>query len=748
MTWSGYSEKGTGSQERGPGSFALQIPGVPAAQSSYHPTAVRMDQPRATPTPSTSVGIPDGRPDPTLQALLQLGQKHLQKDIDRRNEQAFIEGMVKAASGQALTEIVDSQPWYSKIFGPSGVVEGARAYTSTAAVSKWVTEQQNQMGELRKRPPGEIPGYLMGTMESFLTGDEQTDTMIRAEFVKQVPGLIKDHTKNHYIYLQETAAEARRGAFEAHANMVQGIYAGSNGDRTAEELAQAEQGLLSIFTPTPGQNLGSFYKDLSATLVNQAQAGNFHVLRVLDEAGMVSKLPQAVQTDIATALASNAPKQLAKVTRELAPEIAELNRRIALGDFEKPEDVAAALDELNDRASGITGVPRKYGELFGPDKYPAGMYRNEEARLRADVKQQEAAAAAVAGAVLTNDAGTGILDNWDKQTSAFQTGLQAYALTHVAGLKQKDIDDAVNRKLLALPAQQRASFLSAFPNDTFEAGKQILAAQWAETDRDDAQWEKVGGTWESLYQTYVGMSDTAKGRYLSKDQRDTLAAYHAARNAGRNAETAFYQRRGVLADMRNRIGEKPKGEDEAAVRAFVDDQLTSFWTRPLGGTNIPENERGIVEALLASETKRANSVRLDAEGRVAEAYGSLQRQGLLDVSSGRLILNLDGPGALKRPLTGEPGIPNAADLVFRTLNTLVDEQVERLGGDTSNRIVYRVPGDATQPIVYQIVTFDKDGKERVGMVSSLEVRDRLGKPPAKAPIQSPFPSFVPPNLKQ
>ena len=184
MTWTGYSEHGRGSQERGPSTYTADPGSSPQARSADVGQAVRMQRPSSTPAPTINVGASSGRPDPTLSAMLQLGQEVLQKEIERRREQAFLEGMVQAASGQALTEIVGNQPWYSRIFGPSAAVEGARAYSAQAAVARWVAEQQNNMGELRAMSPDAIPSRLMESMDSFMTGDAQTDSMIRAEFAK------------------------------------------------------------------------------------------------------------------------------------------------------------------------------------------------------------------------------------------------------------------------------------------------------------------------------------------------------------------------------------------------------------------------------------------------------------------------------------------------------------------------------------------------------------------------------------
>ena len=721
MTWTGYSEQGRGSQERGPSTYTAEPGASPQARSADAGQQVRMQRPTSTPAPTINVGMPSGRPDPTLSAMLQLGQEALQKDIERRREEAFLTGMVQAASGQALTEIVANQPWYSRIFGPSAAVEGARAYSSQAAVARWVAEQQNNMNELRALSPDEIPGRLMENMDSFMTGDSQTDTMIRAEFAKQLPGLIREHTKQHYLYNQELAAGARREAFEATANLVQNLYANSLGDMTDADYQAAEQQLLAIVTPPPGVTLEAHYREVGQTLVAQARAGHFHPIRVLDELGVIQQLPQEIQNQIVAGLSARAPKALSEASASMTEEIVEFNRRVAEGRFDTDEDVFAEMRRLNDKAAGLSGVPQGIAQLFGPDRFPQAALNAANNRMRGAASAQREAETATRLATLTNEEGTGVLDRWRDAGRVMSVTLAQ--IESWTGATAAEINRAANSMILSLDPIERGQFLNAFANNTFDAGKDILRSMYAEATGPNATWERNGAAWTNLVTTFNQMSPDTRGRYLPAATIRKLEAYESALASGRNPEIAFTELNTIVANLQERIPADPRGENQEAVRTLVDSKFRTFG-QFLTGTRMPETERGDLEALVLAELGRQQSLLPDPEGRAEQAFGSLVGQGVVDLNGGRLILNANPEQARQRPVTSLPGIPNAPDLVYRTLHEEVAKVARAMGGDPGSVRVIRMPDSGSGPIVWQVQTF-KDGQVIDGQFTSDQLRERL-----------------------
>ena len=132
--WSGYSEKGQGSEERGPGTFTFAPPATPQAQGSNAVMAKAGYQ-----TVQSVGGLTQYNEggDKTAAAIFGFAETLLKPVAAEVAERKFLEGVQRAASGEALTQIVNGQPWYSKIFGPSSAVEGARQYSLDAQAAKF-----------------------------------------------------------------------------------------------------------------------------------------------------------------------------------------------------------------------------------------------------------------------------------------------------------------------------------------------------------------------------------------------------------------------------------------------------------------------------------------------------------------------------------------------------------------------------------------------------------------------------------
>ena len=123
--WSGYSEQGRGALERGPGGFSLNVPGAQeAAQAGQASAPVRGGQRGGGMAPTGNVVIPEAQ-DKTLQTLLRLGEGRLDKEVQRLQGEAYVQGAARAAEGVAMQEVLDEQPAWANVFGDSATVEGA-----------------------------------------------------------------------------------------------------------------------------------------------------------------------------------------------------------------------------------------------------------------------------------------------------------------------------------------------------------------------------------------------------------------------------------------------------------------------------------------------------------------------------------------------------------------------------------------------------------------------------------------------
>jgi hypothetical protein len=375
MTWAGYSETGQGSQERGPGSFANRL--GPVAQAS--PVQVggggvqggirfigngtggnignpRLGDERAPPVVSVQ--------DKTLSMMMGLIQDKLAPKIKEETQRALLEGAARHASGVALEEIINEQPWYANVFGTAPAVEGARAYSIQSNVAKFVAEQAAAMDDMKTLPPEQVSAQLYERLQEYKTGDEQTDMMLQMELVGQVAPLIKAHTKAHVEYMQSKANEAHYHALVNVGEEYQRVSEDTMGLFTDEDRARYAEKLAQPFMLPQGRNPENHWRNAGKALIHHAASGNTHVLRAAMETGVIDALPPDTKRLVLEGFTKAAPAAFMRVAQK------DQDMRTALLAFEldssemTPAQIEAVAEDINDRMSKLTGIPKEMARFF------------------------------------------------------------------------------------------------------------------------------------------------------------------------------------------------------------------------------------------------------------------------------------------------------------------------------------------------------------------------------------------------
>ncbi len=692
MAWNGYSERGQGSEERGPGGFGAEVPGVVYKDASPQFVPVKVGT-GGMQSGRTQLGVPTaGGGDGTVEELVKLGQKFLQPKIEEAKNRKYLEGMQKAASGVALKEIEAEQEWYDRLFGEAPAVEGARAYTVAARAAKFQAEQIARLPELAELPPSQLPERFNAAIQEQMTGDPDTDALLTAELLKVGPELIKQHTKAHYLHLQGVADQSRYSAIRESLSAFNAVH--TSNAANLDDLEVAEARVATIMIPPPGVNAERHLEQLAKATVDSLAAGEIKPARFLYDMGMLERFTPQQRDAIRQAAMKAAPAALGKAAAIMYEDLIDLGRTPRT-----PEQHAARVAELNARASGETGVPLEWGQLIGTDALLRGGLAMAADQERRQAKVDKALAAKVA---LETEAAV-VRHMLDKALSPGGVGFnfqqEVNALLVGNKIKKEDLDTHVAREWAAAPEDTKVRLLGALGGYSNPLIKAQIGEMGNRTLRPGATFEEEGATWVSLRRMYNATPPHQRPAVFPDNLLPVLD--NAAKVSGplilgpdnqpttkSNAEASFWSSR--IAHSRPRASVKDT-EVTKAIEEAVDDAMGTSWfgvaAGDLGG-------RMSATELQAARAFVAGSV-ADSDGNSApeeQARRALTRalgNGMISMNGARLVINLNPAEALGDPHPlGSDLNPDDANMY---LAEVVQDKVKAADADDSQRLVYRLP---------------------------------------------------------
>ena len=336
--------------------------------------------------------VPAQAPDPTMALLSKLGGELLRPHIEAERTARYVAGMQQAAQGEAITEIVDEQPWYSKLFGPSSVVDGARAYTAaTKATSIAVGIEQN-MDKLRSMGPDEFSKHTANLLTSSNTGDATTDAMIAQQVSATLPQAMKSQAKEHLRFKQEVYEGSQLEYMQAGFALVGTVDAKArdpNSTTDQNDLVGQSIESAKILVRPEGMDEKLHNKLLATSATQAINSGNFAAYRLLKESGKYDQLSPEEQYSL-----DRANNQAGARARLTVPD----SFLIKMADFQtmakrpgvKDADIMAAANAINAEYRQLTGDGSSYlGD--GATVQELRQAREERIRLAEEAKRKAAA---------------------------------------------------------------------------------------------------------------------------------------------------------------------------------------------------------------------------------------------------------------------------------------------------------------------------------------------------------------------
>lgn len=357
--------------------------------------AVRMGTQGGAPTSSGQARqVQAAQPDPTMAALMKLGGNLLAPAVKREQETQFMQGMQRAAEGEAVKEIVDEQPWYSKVFGATSLVDGARTYTAATKAAGIATDLDSRMPEIAKMPGQAFASHVNDLLGKAATGDGATDAIVRQQFMAQMPDVMKRQARSHFLYQQEQLVEANRAyigtafaglaASDAMArNSGEGV--GENGSiprNITDEGDVLTAGIkaLEVFNVPMGMDPKVHSKVLASEVIQSVNNGSFAVVNMLEKSGAMGRFEPEQASAIRSAVNAKRSQVRAEMPIEFASVINSAQRAADVAG-NTPEVILAEVDKINKAYAKITGDSKPYVSAQGASSLLQALYRTQQQEL-------------------------------------------------------------------------------------------------------------------------------------------------------------------------------------------------------------------------------------------------------------------------------------------------------------------------------------------------------------------------------
>jgi len=329
---------------------------------------------------------------PTMDLLLQVGASFVDKKIKETRAAAFVSGMQRAMTGEAVDDIARDQPAWSRVFGDTDAVEGARSYQAETSVQKVMLDIEEQMPKLREMPPEAAKEFFTKSVTSAMTGHAATDGAILGAISRNLPSVMKRQATAHYAFMQERAAGEEANALDVAATRLQnaGMQL-ADGILTEDDFNEQAAAVGALSVPAIGRDLEWVQKQRTASAVLMAENGQFHALNAMQKVGMLDLLTPQQKAQVQRSRDANELQWRTRFGMAHAERIAAL-KNLA----ERPtvgvsgEYVMSAVRDLNADYKKRTGSASDY---FDPNIIAAYGERTAQAIAAAQDQQQRQAAA-------------------------------------------------------------------------------------------------------------------------------------------------------------------------------------------------------------------------------------------------------------------------------------------------------------------------------------------------------------------
>ncbi|UGL61141.1 internal virion protein [Pseudomonas phage Eisa9] len=476
----------------------------------------------------------------TADFIMKMADKYVGNQVAQKQQQMYLAGMQRVATGEALADIKKDDPPMAKIFGPTATIRGAQAMASMTKVDDFTTDVYRQMPELAKMDPSEAGKRIAAGMNQHMTGDPDVDIAVQTKITQQLPTLMKAQAKANYAYVQGESARQFTGMVNAAGNTIQGAALGlANGTTNESDFNNAKFAALSAMHQPAGMDDKTYRDTIKKVAINQMAQGNHYLDRWMNERvnGKPSFYEQVLDVDDQTDIIK-ARQQAETATaqqygfNQYGAEIAKLSGQAA---GMSPAAIQQQVLSINERYMKETGsstgiLTQKDAMSMQKSSYTRAFRLNDQRNL-AEYKEDLRTAADQAKQNATITSAMAMLEG----------GMGKF--TQAAGVKGPEVDAIAWQSFQAKNTQQGADVASKYIVDNYNHGNTYINPQlqsmMQEPFRQLEGGGPIGAEFDRTQQLYTSL-------VAQPDGQATADAYLGTENAIRMEQYNRFIRTGSL----------------------------------------------------------------------------------------------------------------------------------------------------------------------------------------------------------
>lgn len=680
----------------------------------------------------------------TLDALRAMGDSLIDPIVQRKQEELFFEGARKQIEGEKLRDIVDEQPWYSKIFGPSASVQGARSMAQMRAVEDFSTGISNDMGALRALSPDEFQTEVMARIrEAGDLGDATSNVAVQSQLLEAMGPLVRSHTAEHVSYVQEQMQEQFTGTLVSHARFMQSSVQGlASGRMSEEDYGQVQAATAMALQPIEGQTPESYWAGVQVATEEAMATGNFHFVNVVEQS-----LYEHMPADMRVKFLNDRRKYEIQTASDMAVgefslDIAQLRATSSEGMI-SPQAAWDRINEINRRFRAKTGLGRDLIDASAAE----GIITNN---LKGIISEQRAATARAQDhnekmallAQQTHSAQVAFLGGF-AQSYVAQGGdrqlTQDAAWGAIQGLQALEGEGLKPEGTWAqavVASNVNEGFTVTNLQNTIQRGARMTTGG----DYGPA-FEQSYQAWRALYEA-PGGGETVAAAYAG-DYAGQMEQYHRDRLSGFEDPAVAH-----AANFRTAPSRAPAGQAETKeLFGWLQDNHTDPGIfRRVMGANQPLNSSGqaVVAAAVADTVANLdrNLIGLSQEARFSRGFASARER--LDIVGEHAYLRNPSDVRVKDFLAVTD---EEAGLLF---NDVITEQSRKVGvrSPESYQIIRLRDvgrGEDRQP-AFVVRVYDEDGVPATFNFTGNDLRSRIGRTRVDPRVGDISPTNIPGTL--